>query len=85
MKRTPFCRECIFYGGRVEGKGICNQKENQYISEHITDDFWCINGIRKGCVNCEHEGSWSDRCKYCKAMWWEMGEYSEWETKRSME
>ena len=81
MRKIPFCRECVFYGGRKNGAGICKRKGEPLVAEHIKSDFWCINGVIKGCESCEYkEGdSGTGRCAYCKNMWNEFGSWSEWE------
>lgn len=48
MKSVPFCRECVFYGGRRNGVGVCNLNGQKYEAEHIKGDFWCINGKLRG-------------------------------------
>lgn len=47
MKHIPYCRKCMYYGGRKNGIGICNCGKKPLLAEHIKSDFWCIKGKKR--------------------------------------
>ena len=82
MKNIPFCRECVFYGGRHNGVGVCTYGAT-ISAEHIKADFWCINGVRKWCKSCQYESEDKSvgRCLYCRRVHDDTGVLTEWELK----
>ena len=85
MNKLPFCRECAHFGGRKNGEGICKLRNPPLVAEHIKPDFWCKDGIFKGCRSCAYEpgDNGTGRCAYCRNTHDEMGVWSEWEQRKS--